>query len=397
MNSKVVVIGQNYSTCYGIIRALGEAGYRCEVGKRIHDTPKGFLTPELKSKYVDKFAYLKTRDDAVMVQDIISYFAVKGEKRHLMPADDFCAALIDRNLQTLQEYFYLPSVNGVPGEVSKLMDKLYQKDIAKKYDVKTADICVIDRKENIDSFIPQDLPYPCFIKPLSSAGNPKHLMRKCNSYEELVSGLTEAFNERDCKMLVERYIDIEKEYTIPGIAVDGRVIIPSILEKTKVGAGGHKGVTITGKVLSAAPFDDIVMKLKRIIKNIGLTGIFDIEILVSNGEYYFNELNLRYGAAGYALTGSGVNLPALYVESMQNGVAVFKDEYKFKQGKTFVNEKAAFENYLAGHGKFNDFIKSIWRADIRFLISFSDIKVSFYFFKMVMRLTIRKKKSGQNR
>ncbi len=384
MKSKVVIIGQNYNTSYGVIRALGEAGYRCEVGKRIHGKPCKRLMPELKSKYIDKYVFLMTREDSLMVQDIISSFAREGNRKVLIPTDDFCAALVDRNLATLQQFFYLPNINGVSGEVSKMMDKFHQKEIIRRYGLTTADICVVDSKDDIKNTIPQDIEYPCFIKPLSSAGIPKYIMRKCNSYDELVSGLNGAFDVRDCKMLIERFVEIEKEYTIPGIAVDGEVMIPSLIEKSGVGSGAHKGVTISGKVLPTGNFENLVGKLEHFIKDIGFTGIFDIEILYSKGNYYFNELNLRYGAAGYALTASGINLPAYYVESLQNGKVVY-DSYsvEFQSGLTFVNEKAAFEYYQAGYSGLLDFLRSLKEAEQHFMLTRSDAMVTLGFLRLI--------------
>ena len=384
MDTTVVIIGQNYSTSYGVIRAMGEAGLRCEVGKRIHNKIPRFLSPELKSKYVDKYVYLMTGDDLSMIHDIISNFSVEGKRKVLIPTDDYCAALIDRNLIELQKYFYIPNINGVAGEVSKMMDKFHQKRIARQYNISTADICVIESIKDIEIVIPRDITYPCFIKPLFSAGISKSLIRKCDSYNELVSGLTEAFNDSGCKMLIEKCIEVESEYTIPGIAVDGRVVIPSLIEKTEIGAGAHRGVTISGKVLSSNQLDVLVRKLERFIKDIGFTGIFDIEIFISKGNYYFNELNLRYGAAGYALTGSGINLPALYVDSLLKGKIINDENNQIKQGLSFVNEKAAFEFYLAGYCSFLDFIHSIKKADIRFIITGSDIKVVFSFLRLVV-------------
>jgi len=384
MKNKVLIIGQNYSTSYGVIRALGEAGYRCEVGKRICNKIPRFLTPELKSKYVDKYAYLMTDDDSSMIHCIISNFAIEGERKVLIPTDDFCVALVDRNLKILQKYFYLPNINGKQGEMSKMTDKLYQKEIIRQYDIQTADICVINRKTDIDTTILENISYPCFIKPLSSVGNPKYLIQKCSSYEELVSGLTGAFNDRGCKMLVEKFIEVETEYTIPGIAIDGNVLIPSLLEKTEIGSGSHKGVTISGVVHSSEKFDELVRKLKRFVKDIGLTGIFDIEVLYSKGDYYFNELNLRYGAAGYALTGSGINLPEYYVESLQNGKPINNTKVQFKEGLTFVNEKAAFEYYMAGYSRFFVFLRILKKADIRFIITGNDVMVAFSFFRLIM-------------
>ena len=67
MESQVVIVGKNYSTTLGIIKSVGEAGYRCGVVACVGKHPK-HPSPETLSKYVDTYVYARTRDD----NDIIS-------------------------------------------------------------------------------------------------------------------------------------------------------------------------------------------------------------------------------------------------------------------------------------------------------------------------------------
>lgn len=385
----IVVIGQNYSTSLGIIKALGEAGYRVEVGRRVMRKPR-FITPEMKSKYVDKTAILYTCSDEVMIENIIQNFAVSDSKKLLIPSDDFCVALMDRNYDCLSQYFILPNSRNKQRAVTGIMNKDYQNEIARKCAIKVTDSVIIKVRKNEPIVIPQDTPFPCFIKPVTSVGYPKSYSQKSENKECLTDILSQLSQEQEyCTFIAERFVEIEREYTIPGIAVNNQVIIPAILEKFDIGSGAHKGVTIAGRVHKSSEAGDIVDKLKSFVGELGFQGIFDIELFWCKGEYYFNEINLRNGAAGYSLTKSGINLPGMYADYLMKAISP-PLVHDFESGRTFVNEKAALENYCDGYSNFRTLCKTIGKADIRFILSINDIKACIVFCLLSIALIIRK-------
>lgn len=384
----IVVIGQNYCTSLGIIKALGEAGYRVEVGKRVMSTFH-FHTPEMKSKYVDKAVFLHTGPDTEMISTIVQHFAVPDGLKILIPADDFCVALIDRNLEELSQYFLLPHVKHEQGAASRLMDKSVQNAWAKKCGIKVANSVIIKVSQKEAAVIPENTPYPCMTKPIESVGHPKSYIRKCANCDELMAHISRVAQEQECTLLVEQFIEIEKEYTIPGIAIGETVIMPAAIEKFRTGDGHHKGVTISGVVKKSDLLGDIVGKLKSFVGQMGFQGIFDIELLQCKDGVFFNEINLRNGAAGYSLTKSGINLPAIYADYLMNYERP-QSAVQFTPGRTFVNEKAALENFGAGYSSFRTLIKTITDADIKFILCVDDIKACFSFIKQPLYHLIRK-------
>lgn len=390
MNKKlpIVVIGQNYCTSLGIIKALGEAGFRVEVGRRTIGKSH-FSTPDMKSKYVDKAIYLHTGSDDEMIKSIIENFAPSYDRKIIIPTDDFCVALIDRYYDELSIYFILPNVKNKQGAVSRLMDKSLQNELAEKSGIKVASSLIIQISSKDNIVIPENTPYPCLIKPIESVGHPKSYIQKCENREELITKISKVAQKQDCSMLVEQFIDIEKEYTIPGIAIGDDVIIPAVIEKFRTGDGEHKGVTISGKVRNSNIIGDIVGKLKAFVGGTGFQGIFDIELMQSKDELFFNEINLRNGAAGYSLTKSGINLPAMYVDYLTNQIEQESQE-QFTPELTFVNEKAALENYISGFCSFRTLIKTITNADIKFILISNDINVYLRFCLISLGLIIRK-------
>lgn len=390
MNEKlpIVVIGQNYCTSLGLVKALGEAGYRVEIGRRVVGHPR-FSTPEMKSKYVDKAVVLHTGSDRDMIDAVIKNFAVPYDKKVLIPSDDFFVALIDRHLDEFARFFVVPNVRNEQGAVERLMDKSRQNEIARKCGIKVVESVIIKIVSSKEPVIPENTPFPCFIKPLTSVGYPKSYSQKCETRKELLSVASQIAQERECTLLAEQFVEIEKEYTIPGIAVGTEVIIPAVLEKFNTGEGEHKGVTVIGRVHKSNVIGNLTNKLKTLMHEFGFQGIFDIEILQSKGELFFNEVNLRNGAAGYSLTKSGVNLPAMYADYLVKSVKP-KLSLSFKDGCTFVNEKAALEYYLGGYGTFRTFVKTIANADIKFVLSTNDMKAYFSFCLLFLRSMIKK-------
>lgn len=384
----VVVIGQNYCTSLGIIKALGEAGFRVEVGRRTIGRSR-FSTPDMRSKYVNKSVFLCTGTDRDMICSLTESFASPHDRKVLIPSDDFCTALVDRNYDELSRSFILPNAKNKQGAVSRLMDKSIQNELARKSGIKVAESLIITVSSEGNFVIPENTPYPCLIKPIASVGHPKSCIQKCENREDLIRKILKVARKQDCSMLVEQFIDIEKEYTIPGIAIGDDVIIPAVIEKLRTGEGDHKGVTVSGRVRNSNIIGDIVGRLKSFVSETGYQGIFDIEILQSKNELFFNEINMRNGAAGYSLTKSGVNLPAMYAGYMMK-LPAFHVTERLTSERTFVNEKAALDNYLGGFCSLRTLIKTIRSADIRFLLDACDIKSCLSFTVLSLCLTVRR-------
>ncbi len=367
----IVVIGQNYSTSLGLIQAAGEAGYGVGV---VHSTvhPVKHQPLEIQSKYVRDYIIIENRtDEKRLLSLIIDRFSSNGQKVVLLPSDDYSAALLDRNLSELEKYFYLPNSKHTAGEVIRCMDKGRQAKMAIEAGLPKAKCWEIHLDKETVPTIPDDMVYPCITKPLKSIGSHKTYIKRCNNRNELEKTLKEIVRERSCSILVEEYINIENEYTVPILAAGDKIYIPVFLKKIRTGTGVHKGVTIAGRVVPSGQFPQIVDSLKQMVRNAGLQGIFDIELLQNGDTVFFNELNLRNGAAGYALTRAGINLPAMWIDYCLNS-QLFKGVLSFKEGLSFLNDKAAIENYGAGYMSWKDYRKAVHSVDFRFLYDSGD-------------------------
>lgn len=378
-----VIIGKNYSTSLGLIDALGERGYNCAVIKLVKGQPK-LKTPEICSKYVVSFEYAKPYDEDVL-RKIHLFHA--DEKIALIPSDDYSASLLDRYFDELSRDFFVPNIKSDAGVLTAFMDKYVQKEKAREFGIQTAKFVSVNVEAG-DIVMPQTITYPCYTKPQKSIGLPKSYIRKCNTADELLSLLQEIGREQSCRILVEEAIEVEHEYTVPGVSLGGNVVIPALLKKEGICSGSHKGVTTRGEVIPARIHQETVDRICEFISSIGIEGIFDIELFESNGVFYLNEINLRYSAAGYAVTAAGVNLPGIYMDFLL-GKEIKYDPIE-KNGLVFVSEKAELEDYMGGYSTWREYRISTRKADIHFMTGNGDYPAQISFRRIVFNSIIRK-------
>lgn len=303
-----IVIGRNFTSRIGMIRAAGEAG--CEVSViQTYSYKKRFHDPDYYSKYVSDYRLSQDYNQQQLL-DIIKQYKSNDRKIVLLPTDDFSLSVIDEHLEELEKDFLCTNINHAQGEIIRKMNKDLQKELAKKSGLDVAEGW-ISKKCNGVYEIPDGIKYPCFTKPQETTyGHLKTYLLPCYSEDELNERLSTIGNEYDNPILIEEYHKIDKEYTVLGLSLDGHAVIPGIVTKIVT----WYGMTTTGTVSPLSKMPELLFKLENFMKEIGLTGLFDIELYESNGKLYFNEHNLRASSIAFALTYKGINLPALLIK-----------------------------------------------------------------------------------
>lgn len=366
MKQKVIVIGRNYSSRLGMIRAVGMAGYDVIVIKT-NGLPDS-KDIDAYSKYVKEYHYAKepNRDELISV-----LLTLKSDKNKtiIIPVDDYAASTIDDNIDLLKDSFLFPNINMEQGAINRLMDKNLQKELARQAGLNVAKGWVLNIMNHTYT-LPSDIIYPVFPKPQISFKGNKRCMRKCNDETELRKVLDEIASQRDCPMLLEQYIEIDKEYALLGVSNGVDVIIPAKIQMLESGKGPHRGVTLQGQI-SPIKTDDVYLDhLKQFIHCLHFSGLFDIDLYESKGIMYFNELNLRFGASGYAVTATGINLPQFFLESLKGGCRNLNN-MRVKEC-LFVNEKVACDDYNNGYISISDYKEKISQSNICFIKSIED-------------------------
>lgn len=383
-----VVLGHNYTSRLGMIRAAGEIGCIVDVIASHKKRIRSKRQIDYYSKYVNRYDTVLEQSDSIVKLLLERY---KDEDNViLLPTDDFWASLIDNNYDLLKSSFQLPNIKHKQGEINLMMNKDVQKSIAVRAGFPVAKGWTIDIKNGIFT-IPDDIIYPCFTKPkISLLGGKEKFMQKCDDENKLNEVLKLISNICDCPMLIEEYVPIDKEYATLGFRSDNDLLLPYMLYLKEQGQGGHKGVALCGSVIPMESFGDLTEKIKRFMDQIGFVGLFDIDMYEHDGIIYFNELNLRFGASGYAVTRTGINLPAAFINSVfpyvfpSNKIKVVKEEV------TYLNEKVNFDSYINGFIPLTHYKKNL-NSDIKFIQSREDPKP--YRFFLIWSLYMRIKKS----
>lgn len=405
--TRVVVTGRNYCNILTMTRALGEAGYDVEVLRVYKMKPSRVnllhqMKPDAHSKYVKEFHECIAHNNPEIVMKALIKMASKskGEKKLLVPVDDYLACVVDNYLEELKDLFILPNIADKPGEISRLMDKNEQKKLAEAFDLPMLFGTLI-KSENGRFEIPKEMVYPCFIKPNVSMNSTKAKMAKCENREELQKTLEKYALKEDFEMLVEEFADIKAEYSILGVSIKEQVIAPGIF---KVIEGGHrerKGVTIIGESVDSSRFQKMIEECVRYIGSLNYTGLFDVDLIeTKDGKVYFIELNFRAGASTHLFTKMGINLPGMYADYLVKGKNLDCDVSVKDSGIRFVSEKVLMEEFARSDADIATVRKYMAEADVCFIKDNADPKPhqnfsKYYLYAALMRIPYRLRDKGK--
>lgn len=396
---RVVVAGRNYCSNLCMARSIGKAGYEVEVLRIFQTKPKWFnlmsyMRPDAYSKFIKAYhVCISGRKSKTIVRKLIS-IADPYRPMLLIPADDLVANIADEYMEKLSHYYVMPNVENIPGEIGRLMSKEVQKQMAVEFGLPVINSCAI-RTVGGKFDIPETVTYPCFIKPNISKNSSKSRMRRIDSEEELRATLEEYSQRKDVDMLVEDFIDIGREYSILGLSTKDGVVSPGFFGVLEGGHGPHRGVAMTGELIPTAAQQELIDQISDFIAAMKFNGLFDVDLIEDkNGKMYFVELNLRYGASGYAVTESGANLPGMFADYMLFGKPIDMNCKVTETGKPFISEKIMIEEYVNGFITFDEMKKHFDAVDIHFVQNADDPKAyrhfkRYYTAAKLMRLAFR--------
>ena len=382
---RVLVAGRNFSSNLCMARSVGKAGYEVESLRIFQTKPKlrevlRKMHPEAYSKYIKAYhVCISNRNSKNIVRKLIQ-IADPYRKMLLIPCDDLVANIADEHYEELKEYYVLPNAEGTQGRVAYLMSKEAQKELALAAGLPIINSCMIRAKKG-HFRIPETVKYPCFVKPNVSKNSSKSHMRRCNSEKELRDLLTEYSAKKEVEMLVEDFIEIKTEYAILGLSTKEGVVSPGYFAAEEGGHDAHRGVAMIGRIVDTKEQQKLIDDITAFVASLNFDGLFDVDLILSqDGKMYFTELNLRYGASGYAVTESGVNLPGMFADYMLRGKPIDMD-CKVVPGKRFISEKIMLDEYVAGYLTREEMMQKMDQVDIHFILDEADPKPYRYFKK----------------
>lgn len=293
MSSKeVIVLGTTHHNTLGIIRSLGESPYNFGVVLVLYGESESYLT---SSKYVKSHYFVKSPNE--VTGQLLAL--AKEEKQVIIATTDEAVHQLDLNAGLLLPYFHFFGTKEV-GRLTWFSDKQEQDITAQSIGLNTP-----------TNYTPENICYPCLLKPLASIAGGKRVII-CNNKEEYHHAISEF---PKTQFQIQQYLPKEQEIVLVGLSVNGEVHIPAYILKQRENAGG--GTTYSTVHPSNDLDSSLVEKSKELVKVIGYEGLFGIEYLLCEGKYWFIEINLRSDATSYAVSVAGVNLPVAYVLAKQ--------------------------------------------------------------------------------
>jgi predicted ATP-grasp superfamily ATP-dependent carboligase len=366
----IIVIGTDHPNTLGIIRSLGEEGIKPIVIILSNANNKSFVS---KSKYIDKIFFV---EEDQLLNFLLKKFSNNKIKPIIILSCDSAVSIIDNSLNGLERFFVVPNCNHLEGEITCLMNKAEMVSLACKAGLKVPESKAI---YNIDGIFkaPEEVYFPCIVKPLLSKDGRKEDIKICQKYEELTEAL-EKLQRTYKALLIQDYINFEEEIGIMGLTHQKleKPLLPLVVKKIRT----NNGSTTYGKTVSITEIDIDVNKIERFLSNSKYEGIFDFEFVKADGEYYFIEIHFRNGAYGYAFTKAGINFPLLWIYSCLDYI---KEQHVYKK-ISFMNEFADLKNIKAKKIGLIKWIKDFFCSNVYLYFNYRDI--SPFFTKIIIEL-----------
>lgn len=152
--------------------------------------------------------------------------------------------------------------------------------------------------------------YPVFVKPVR--GSASINVNKVTTNHEV-----DILFSRYDNLMIQEFMDgMEYGADVYIDMISGEPVAIFTKEKLKMKAGEtDKSVSVKNEGL----FDLI----KRFVKLVGFKGIIDIDIFKVNGEYFFSEVNPRFGGGYPHAYECGINVPGMIIKNLMK-----KDNYE---------------------------------------------------------------------
>ncbi len=381
--NKVICIGGNHHNGLNLARIFGVNNIKPYA--IIVDTNK--KRPYMsKSKFWEK--YWVVEDDDKAIDLLLKEFEKEKFKPVIIPYSDSAAEAVDRNLDLLKEKFLTPSINETQGEICKCMDKKTQYELAEKYGFPMAKTW----EYFFNDPIPEDIIFPCILKPVASFEGSKLDIVKCENINELTANLEDLKNNKNYRrILIQEFLNIDFELLyMGGIHKDYSF---NICKKNRIWPIVGGCTSFAGNFFSEK-YIDIGNRIKDLLNGEKYTGLFDIELFEANGKIYLNEINWRNSGVDFCCLGTGVYYPYIWYLDM-----IGEDTSSCKH---FCDDSQQFcmdESTDLRHVVFNGLSIKEWNRDRKKTKSFSlwyknDLKPTFSRYVELLFSLIFKKYKG---
>lgn len=312
-NDIVIVLGHDHTNSLGIVQTLGDLGYYMVA----------FVWGQ-KTGLLKYSRYLKELYGASDVQSCINLmiekFGNSVNKIPIIPCCDNAALTIEQNKERLEKTFLYEYSKQY--SLKYLAKKENQVRLATEANLFVPKTWNLRDKDNI----PNDIIFPCLIKPLISSQGAKSDIRICKDINELHENLSTLKYTKE--VLIQQYIERDYEISILGCGLkNGDVIIPCVENKLTL-YPKNVGLECLAYIQKLEE-QTIIGGIKNLIESIGYVGVFSVEMMHCklDGKLYFTEINLRNDGANSFIVKYGVNLPAIHIDDLFDNEIILPNKF----------------------------------------------------------------------
>ena len=378
--NKIIVFGGNHHNTLGVIRSLGEAGITPIL--ILHGTNHSFVA---QSKYISQTYYVSNEEEGVKF--LIEKYTKENFKPIIICCSDGASSCIDKNYNNLSPHFIFPNAEE-EGRITLLMNKEKMRLLAEKYNLKTPQTWIISKRNPI----PNNLHYPCIIKPLLSIEGSKtdiHICYNSSDLNQIIKVVHAPIIQ------VQEYIDKDYEFQFIGCRIKNKneehIIIPGVSQIIRSSSVSNTGFLKFRPINSQENIE--IAKVKEFIRATKYIGLFSVEFIKSkHGDNYFMEINFRNDGNAYALTGAGYNLPYIWCKGMTDN-SIEEKKYVAKKETLVIPELIDFFQSVLTHKiSFIHWIKDVIKSHTYLLYNKKDSKPFYDELKYYMQRALNKVK-----
>lgn len=357
---ETIVFCQEHYNPLGIIRSLGEAGYR-----PVAIVVRGGRPLSSRSKYLSKAIMVDSVEEGY--DKLLEICSETRSRPFVFTSDDTITCFLNDHYDELADKANFFNA-GEPGRLRHYMNKETLNELAVRCGLAVLEAVVVDTTER-----KSPIEYPVITKALDSLEDGwKKYMHICRSDADFAAAMDDFGSKR---ALVQKYIEKDNEYCIEGLSVDG-------------GKKAMFSIASTYKYIlpdSYSPYmdvtncneDHICAGLRAMLREIGFEGIYECEFLRDkDGSLYFGEINFRNSTWSYASTCAGMSLPAIWIEAMLDSEVQLEDYlHPVKEGFTAMVEPSDFKNRVLSRKKgLFGWIGDLIQTDCRYYLGKNDFK-----------------------
>lgn len=364
--NKVILIGGEHHNGIGLARSLGARGIK----------PFGIITSSGEKRYVSRSKYwektwLVSNNENSIMKVLREEFNSEEKKPIIIPYSDLAEEIIDKNLDILKEKFILPSVNGIQGKANILQDKNIQYELAQKYGISMAKSWVINLDKSIS--IPNDIFFPCILKPQISTEGDKRDIVVCDNKDELIKAIELLKSNFYKRIFVQEYINKDYELDLFGcITLNSNEIILCITRNIREWPVRGGTCCYSSYVIDESIRNECI-RIVEMVQSIGYRGTYDIELFSVKGKIYLNEINFRNSGNGYCSEFQKIYYPYIWcLDAAGSKISNYK-KYADKTGY-FMTEFTDFRHVVYGGLSLKKWLYDLKRTNCFMVFNIDDMR-----------------------